>query len=70
MAASGNKKSLTAQERAAAERREELRNRVIMGAVVLICVLGIVWLYTTAAPEKQLTCDGGSVSLLQFGSCR
>lgn len=69
MAQPGNKKPLTAQERATAERQEEIRNRLIMGIVALVCIVGIIWLYMAASPEKQLVCDGGSVSLLQFGSC-
>ncbi len=70
MATTEKKKTLTAQERAAAEKQQELRNRLIMGVVALACLAGIVLLFMSAAPEKQLVCDGGSVSLLQFGSCR
>ncbi len=63
-------KSMTLQERRAAERRAERKNQIILGVVLLVCVVAVVAVIMVSKPQKELNCDGGGASLLQFGSCR
>ena len=47
---------------------QELIKKLVIAAFIIIGVALIVWLFATAAPEKQLICNGSS-SLNGFGSC-
>jgi uncharacterized membrane protein len=70
MVTPNSKPKLTAQQRAEAERKEEMRNRIIMAVVLLVCVIGLVWVMSQSTPQPSLNCDGSGGSLLQFGTCR
>ena len=58
------------QTRLAQEKRQERRNRLVLSAVLVACVLLLWGVISIATPQKALECDGASTSsLLQFGSC-
>lgn len=65
-----SKKQQTKAEREAAERREALRDRILMWLALIVGLVVLVAVFANATPEKQLVCDGGNTSLLQFGTCR
>ncbi len=70
MSSKNLKKTLTAQERAEAEKKEETRNKIILAGVLALCVTVLIAVIMLSTPQRPLNCDGGGGSLISFGSCR
>ncbi len=60
----------TQQARAEAERKQALRDRVLLWTTLGVCAIVLWIVIASSSPQKSLSCDGGGASLLEFGTCR
>ncbi|MEJ0063847.1 MAG: hypothetical protein WDO70_11815 [Alphaproteobacteria bacterium] len=64
------KKDRKKKSRKEEEDADAWRDRLLMGLILMLLVVGLCMLFSFNTPERPLECSGPGGSLLAFGSCK